>query len=77
MSLCQDLIGFIRERHGVVVTAEDSLFERGLLDSMSIIELLAFIEERAGVRVPDTAVEPDNFETVQRIERLVIRLGKA
>jgi acyl carrier protein len=74
MSLRQNLIDFIEERQGVVVAAGDSLFERGLLDSMALVELLAFIEENTGVRVPDSAIEPENFETVERIEKLVTRL---
>jgi acyl carrier protein len=74
MSLKQDLIAHIKEKRGQDVGEQDSLFELGLLDSMDLLELIAFIEERAGVRVPDTEVVPENFETIARIDALVVRL---
>ncbi|NUP13167.1 MAG: acyl carrier protein [Polyangiaceae bacterium] len=49
----------------------DSLLERGLLDSMAIVKLIAFIEERFGVVLGDDEFDPDNFETVDAIAKLI------
>lgn len=56
------------------VTDSTSLIEGGILDSMGLMQIVGFIEERTGVKVPDDEVAPDNFETVAAIEGLVDRL---
>jgi acyl carrier protein len=60
----------------VAITDSTPLIEDGIIDSMGLMQIVAFLEERAGVRVPDDEVSPDNFETVAAIERLVERLRK-
>ena len=62
------------ESRGITISDTTPLIEDGLLDSMGLMQIVAFLEERAGVRVPDDEVSPDNFETVEAIERLVDRL---
>jgi acyl carrier protein len=53
---------------------DDSLLQRGLLDSMSILKTVTFCEERFGVTIPDEDVLPDHFESVRAIARLVDRV---
>ena len=53
---------------------DDSLLQRGLLDSMSILKTVTFCEERFGVAIPDEDVLPDHFESVRAIARLVERV---
>jgi acyl carrier protein len=55
------------------LSVEDSLLERGLLDSMGILRLVEFCEVSFGVSIPDQDVVPDNLESVQAIARLVER----
>jgi acyl carrier protein len=50
------------------------LIENGLIDSMGLMQIVSFLEERTGVRVPDDDVTPDNFETLDAIEKMVERL---
>ncbi len=52
---------------------EDSLLERGLLDSLAILKTVTFCEEHFGITIPDGEVLPDHFETVQAIAALVER----
>jgi len=56
------------------ITEKTALIEDGIIDSMGLMQIVLFLEERAGVRVPDDEVTPDNFETVDAINRLVERL---
>lgn len=49
----------------------DSLLERGLLDSMAIVKLISFLEDRFGVQLSDEEFDPDNFETLKAIGALV------
>ena len=54
-------------RDGVAIEAETPLFARRLIDSLRILELIAFTEHVLGVRIPDHAVRMDNFATAARI----------
>jgi len=54
--------------------ADDSLFAKGLLDSMSILKTVTFCEEQFGITIPDEEVLPDNFESVRAIAKLVDRV---
>jgi acyl carrier protein len=58
------------------MTVDDStaLIEKGIIDSMGLMQIVSFLEERAGVRVPDEEVGPDNFETLEAIDQMVKRL---
>jgi acyl carrier protein len=52
---------------GVVVTAETQLFATRLLDSLRVLELIAFTEQAIGSAIPDSQIRMDNFQTVSRI----------
>lgn len=78
MSLRDELIQFIRTvlvaDPGITIDEESRLIETGVVDSMGLYQLIEFVEQRAGVRVSDDDVVPDNFQTVAAIEELVDRL---
>jgi acyl carrier protein len=42
----------------------DPLISSGILDSLGLLRLIAFIEENLGIEVNDGEVAPDNFETL-------------
>jgi acyl carrier protein len=43
---------------------DDSLLGRGIIDSMGVLELVAFVETEYGIRVPDEDLLPSNFDSV-------------
>jgi acyl carrier protein len=43
------------------------LFESGLIDSMAILELIAFVEEATGRAIPARQVQMKHFGTIERI----------
>jgi acyl carrier protein len=51
------------------VTKDTALIESGIIDSLSMLKLVVFIEERFSVKVPAEDVVPENFETVEAICR--------
>lgn len=53
-----------RGRAWVPVSADTPLFESGLLDSLSILHLIARVEELTGSTVPDQLVVMKHFRTV-------------
>lgn len=48
-----------------------SLLERGIIDSLGIMKLLAFIEEKFQVKVSDEELIPEHFETLSTIAELI------
>ncbi|MGK7871964.1 MAG: alpha/beta fold hydrolase [Xenococcaceae cyanobacterium] len=48
----------------------------GILDSLAMVSLLGKIEDIFGVQVPDEAVTPENFQTIESIANLVDSLGQ-
>lgn len=54
-------------RDGVVIGADTLLFATRLIDSLRILELIAFTERGLELRIPDSAVRMDNFATPRRI----------
>jgi nucleoside-diphosphate-sugar epimerase/acyl carrier protein len=50
---------------GVEIDAETYLFEAGLIDSLKILQLIAFIEKEIGRTIPDRDVVMANFRNVR------------
>jgi len=53
------------------IADEDDLIDSGVVDSLGIFQLVAFLEETFGVAIADDAITPENFGSVSAIERLV------
>lgn len=75
MAIEQELIAFLKDKYDFTVSENDSLIESGLIDSIVLLEVVNFVEQRAGARVPDDAVTPENFDTVGVIGDLYRRLA--
>ncbi len=52
---------------------EDSLLERGIIDSTGVLEMTAYIDEAFGVKVGDEELVPDNFDSIQKLAAFVER----
>jgi acyl carrier protein len=77
MTLEESLKAFIEEnlvRDAKPITLDEPLLERGILDSLGMLNLISFLEEKAGVRVPDDDVLLENFASVKDIVATVDRL---
>jgi acyl carrier protein len=62
---------FILDQDANALPSNESLTRSGVLDSMGVLELIMFIEERFGVTVPDEDTLPANLDTVDSIVRYV------
>lgn len=74
MELRSDLLQFVKDsllRGAEDVGPEDSLIDRGIIDSIGLMQLMAFIEERTSTRIPDHYITPDNFQSVVAIEEML------
>ena len=62
--LCQD--GNIKS-----LADDDPLIEEGIIDSMSTLTLLAYLDENFGILLSEEELSPKNFVTLQSICDLV------
>jgi acyl carrier protein len=59
---------------GGEVRADTPLFASRLLDSLRVLELIAFTEQAIGRAIPDSHIRMDNFQTVARIAAVFLPL---
>ena len=70
-----DLVAWLNRRvapPGVVIGAETLLFAGGLIDSLRILELIAWTERALGRTVPDVMIRTDNFASARRIAEVFV-----
>jgi acyl carrier protein len=53
---------------------EDSLLEKGIIDSTGVLELVAFIEETYKFKIKDEELVPENLDSIKNISKFI--LGK-
>ncbi|HEY7503902.1 MAG TPA: acyl carrier protein [Gemmatimonadales bacterium] len=53
------------------------LFDMGYIDSVGVVELLAFLTEEFKVTLPDEVLMSDEFSTIDGIAAIVVRLRGA
>jgi acyl carrier protein len=49
------------------IQQDESLFESGLLDSFMLVDLIGGIEEEFGIKIPDSDLIPQKFDSVSKI----------
>ena len=66
--------GFILENISEPTVGDDEdIFERGLVRSMFVMQLVLFAEQEFAVSVTGDDLQFDNFRTVNRIDGLITR----
>jgi len=72
--LNDQIIHLLSERvHIEVPSADTDLMESGLLDSLTLVELMSSLEEQFGIHISIDEIEFDNFRSASRIAELVNR----
>jgi acyl carrier protein len=49
------------------IAANDNLLAQGIIDSMGVARLIAFIEQKFGILVNDEEVVPENFKDLHSL----------
>lgn len=52
----------------------DNLVSGGILDSLSIISIVTELEDRYDITIPTVEIVPENFDSAERLWKLVCRL---
>jgi acyl carrier protein len=50
-----------------------NLIERGIVDSMSLVRLISFLEENYNIQVQDEDIVPENFSSLNTIAGFLAR----
>ena len=61
----------IAELASYKVDFDESLIKSKLLDSITMVDLLVSIEEKAGKRIPQHLVNEENLDTINKIVQIV------
>jgi len=69
----RDFIGRDMSRNVAQVQNGDSLLETGILDSLGVLALVSFIENRYAVAISDDELLPENFDSIDAIASFVSR----
>jgi len=58
----------------ITLDLDTPVLEMGILDSLSMVSLLTFVQTTLGVVIPDEKVLPENFETLGTLADLITQL---
>jgi acyl carrier protein len=58
---------YLKEKQDKTITDDGSFLDEGIIDSVGVLELVAFLEEAFGLRVEDEELVPENLDSVERL----------
>ena len=53
------------------ILPDEALISSGLIDSFSLMDLALFVEDTFGVRIEDTELNADTFDTLNSLAELI------
>lgn len=53
------------------IGAEDALISSGLIDSFSLVDLALFVEDSFGVRIEDSELNAQTFDTLAQLAAII------
>jgi acyl carrier protein len=62
---------FLFGQGGEDLQSEDSLMDKGIIDSTGVLELVGFLERNYGLQVEDEELLPENLDSISNITRYV------
>ncbi len=54
-----------------VITPGEPIISSGLIDSFSLMDLALYVEDTFGVRIDDTELNADTFDSLDQLARLI------
>ena len=65
------IAGRILKQAGRRIGADEALISSGLVDSFSLMDLALFVEDSYGVRIEDTELNSQSFDTLAQLAALI------
>ena len=53
------------------IRADEALISSGLIDSFSLMDISLFVERNFGVRIDDTELNAETFDTLEQLAKLI------
>ena len=78
MLSAEQLLVYIKENLGIDddgIGISTPLFSSSMIDSFSLVSLITFIEETAGVEIDPRDITLENFDSIEKIVAFVERSG--
>jgi acyl carrier protein len=69
--MVEEITNYINEEIDVLVTQEEELLSSGLIDSITIMKLIAHLEETYEIKVPPQDMVIENFNTITSITEYI------
>ncbi len=57
----------------VELKSDESLIDKGVIDSTGVLELVSFIEETFDIKVEDEDLVPENLDSLDRVSEYIHR----
>ncbi len=57
----------------IKLSDDDSFLEKGIIDSIGVIELTSFIRDKYGIKIKVTEIVPENFDTLNNLEKYITK----
>lgn len=57
------------------IARDEALISSGLVDSFSLVDLALYIEDNFGVRIEDTELNAETFDTLDQLAEIVLSRG--
>ena len=65
------IAGEILKQPGREITLGEKLISSGMIDSFSLMDLALFVEDNFGVRIDDTELNADTFDSLEALVLLI------
>ncbi|MCU1222803.1 MAG: hypothetical protein JWQ42_896 [Edaphobacter sp.] len=66
----------VEKQLGYSVADDDALVSSGLIDSLSVVQLIAALEKELNVQLPAATLQPDDFDTIDYTVETVMRVAR-
>ncbi len=80
MKIGEEINNFLVERKFIKtaneLNNEDSLLEKGVIDSVGMLELVSFIETEYSIKIDEDELMPENFDSLKAIQDFITRKTK-
>ncbi|AKB16423.1 Acyl carrier protein [Methanosarcina thermophila] len=75
-----DIVDYLKANsfmdNNTLLNDNDSLTQNGIIDSIGLLELMDYICEKYSIDIPEDMLTPENFDTLEGIANMIIKLSK-
>ncbi|MCQ1535223.1 acyl carrier protein [Methanosarcina sp. KYL-1] len=78
--IMNDILDYLKDNSFIdresSLNSSDSLTQNGIMDSIGLLELMDHICEKYSIEIPEDMLTPENFDSLQGINDLIVKLTK-